>query len=124
MAKAPRKQQLVSSACVACEPVYHSHSIHCEFSLIDEQTETNPRWIILWERTNNQRRKHMTIIVTGLSRDFLGRFVYVFFSPKRNDPPKINQSIFATHPVPGQLPNFFRLCAFLSLQTSVPIHCE
>ena len=34
------------------------------------------------------RKKHINTIFTGMCRDFGGDFVYVFFSPKRNDPPK------------------------------------
>ena len=54
---------------------------------------------LLWERKKEKTHKHNFL---GLSRDFGGDFVYVFFSPIRNDPKKTHKQIFGTHPVPGQ----------------------
>ena len=52
-------------------------------------------------------------IVTGLTWDFGGNFVYVFFSPIGNDPKrKTHKQNFGTHPVPGQPRKFVYVYVF------------
>ena len=50
----------------------------------------------------------------GIVAGFWGGFVYVFFSPTRNDPKKkkTHKQNFATHPVPGQSREFVYVYAF------------
>ena len=46
---------------------------------------------------------------------FWGDFVYVFFSPIRNDPKKTQKLNFGTHPVPDNPANLFMfMCSFFS----------
>ena len=56
-----------------------------------------------------------------MSRDSGGDFVYVFFSPIRNDPKKTHKQNFGTHPVPGQSRKFVYVYVFfLSLTSEGP----
>ena len=67
-----------------------------------------------WELKKQGREKQINKIFAGLSRDFFwgGDFVYVLFSPKRNDPRKTHQQNVATHPVPGQSRIFIYVYVF------------
>ena len=49
---------------------------------------------------------------TGLSRDFGGNFVYVFFLAHKDWPEKTHKQIFGTHPVPGQSRKFVYVYVF------------
>ena len=77
------------------------------------------------KRKNNKEQKHINKIFTGLSRDFGENFVYVFFSPIRNDPKQkkhINKFLAPT-PVPGQSRKFVYVYVFfLSLNKSVDLN--
>ena len=63
-------------------------------------------------RKDSERKKHVNKISMGLSRDFGGDFVYVFFLPLRNDPKKPHKQNFGTHPVPGQSRKFVYVYVF------------
>ena len=43
---------------------------------------------LLGAKKTHIKKKHVNKFFTGFSRDFGGDFVYVFFSPIRNDPEK------------------------------------
>ena len=57
---------------------------------------------------------------TGLSREFWGNFVYVFFSPIRNDPKKTHKQLVGTHPVPGQSRKFVYVYVFFFSDKKCP----
>ena len=66
--------------------------------------------------TKNQTRKQN---FHGILPGFWGGFVYVFFSPTRNDPKKTHKQNFATRPIPGQSRKFVYVYVFLfSLSTA------
>ena len=65
-----------------------------------------------WEQ-KNIKKKQVNKFFTGLSRDFLGEFVYVFFSPIRNDPKENTATNFCHPPRPGTIPQIcLYLCVF------------
>ena len=57
--------------------------------------------IIESEETNRKTHKQM---FHGIVLGFSGDFVFVHFSPVRNDPQKKTHTFLGTHPVPGQSP--------------------
>ena len=67
------------------------------------------KWV-LGAKKKHIKKKHLNKMLTGLSRDFSGDFVYVLFSPIRNDPK------FWHPPSPRTIPQIcLCFCVFLSL---------
>ena len=64
-------------------------------------------------KKTHKEKKHLNKIFTGLSRDFGGDFVYVFFSPIRNDPKKyINKFLAPTQSQDNPANLFMFMCFF------------
>ena len=79
------------------------------------KAETFAEEILGAKKTHKEKRVNK--IFTGLSRDFGGYFLYVFFSPIGNDPKKTHKQNFGTHQSRDNPVNLFMfMCFFLSLK--------
>ena len=82
------------------------------YSLLEIPTDSHDFPSHLWGAKKHIKKKRENKFFTGLSRDFGGDFVYVFFLPHNEwKKKKLN---FGTHPVPGESRKFVYVYVFFS----------